>query len=131
MTTWLDVLNDDRGVRAIYGDKTPSLGSVEIHEISMRNEGPRVMFRFDLADYPEDPPKKWADQGFNVVQVQLMLVGTLDFSLQGWSHETVIDLSLEKEGKMVRVSGFTESIRMSITSEAALITSMAAYRVEN
>lgn len=131
MTTWLDALDDDRGVRAIYGNKIPPLGPVKIHEVSMHNEGPRVMLRFDLTDYPENPPKKWVDQGFNVVQVQLMLVGILDFSLQGWSHDSTIDLSLKKEGKVVRVAGFAESIRMIIISEAALITSISAYRIEN
>lgn len=128
MTGWLDVVDDDRGIRTIYGDETPSLGWVDLHEISLHRDGPRVVLRFDLPDYPGDAPKKWVDQGFNVVQVKFMLVGIHKFSLQGWSHDSFLDLSVLRDGQAVRVSGRSESIEMSIVADAALVSSISAYR---
>lgn len=128
MTTWLDALDDPQGIRAIYGDDVPSLTAVPIHEVCLHRDGPRVVLRFDLPRYPTDPPQKWTAQGFNTVQVQLMLVDILELSLDGWSNESVVDLSLERDDKGVTVATLAGSARCHVRARAAFVTSISAYQ---
>ncbi|WP_076842588.1 MULTISPECIES: Imm50 family immunity protein [Protofrankia] len=127
MASWPDVLDDPRSIQAIYDDRTPPLESVVLHEISLHRDGPRVVLRFDLPEYPTHPPKKWLNQGLNVVQIQLMLIGIRDLSLRGWSHESSVNLSLERQGDAVRVAASSGSTTINISAEAASIVSVSAY----
>ncbi len=128
MATWLDVLDDPWGVRAVYGDQTPALGWVELHEVTMHRDGPRMVLRFDLPQYPARPPVKWRDRGCNTVQIQLMLSWVQEVSLQGWSHHSHVDLALEREGHTITATTYAGSTRMSVRAVAASITHMSAIR---
>ena len=130
MATWLDLLEDDRGLSAIYGDEVPSLTCVALHEISLHRDGPRVTLRFDLPEYPVHPPEKWLVNEFNVVQVQLMLIGVEDVSLQGLTRDPRVDLTLERDGQVIKTATQSGSTRLDIRAYAAMITSISAYRAE-
>ena len=131
MTNWLDALDDSRGIRAIYGDDVPPLTGVTMNEVCLHHDGPRVVLRFDLSRYPANPPKKWSDQGFTTVQLQLMLVDIHELSIAGWSNESVVDLSLEQtdNGVIVTTSGGLTQLR--IRAHTATVTSISAYQTED
>jgi hypothetical protein len=131
MTNWLDALDDSRGIRAIYGDDVPPLTGVTMNEVCLHHDGPRVVLRFDLSRYPANPPKKWADQGFTTVQLQLMLVDIHELSIAGWSNESVVDLSLERtdNGVVATTSGGLAQIRIRALS--AIISAISAYQTED
>jgi len=105
----------------------PSLAPVVLHEICLHRDGPRVLLRFDLPDFPAEPPKKWLAQQANVVQVTLTLVGIRSISLSGWSNESVVDLSMLQEDGSVWVTGSGDQVRLDIQAEAATITALSAY----
>lgn len=128
--TWLDVLDDERGVRAIYGDEPPSLQRVTLHEVCLHRDGPRVTLRLDLPEYPSSPPKKWSTQGFNVVQIKLMFVAVVAFSIDGWSNESLVDMTLEKRDDNVRAATSAGLADLSVEAESALVSSISAYRSE-
>lgn len=81
MAIWLDSLDDDRPIRAVYGEQFPSLTAVVFHEVCLHRDGPRVTLRLDLSEFPAHPSKKWLQQEANVVQVELMLIGIQRLSL--------------------------------------------------
>ena len=131
MKTWLDALEDSRGIRAIYGDDVPPLTAVDLHEVRLHRDGPSAVLRFNLARYPANPPKKWVAQRFNTVQLQLRLVDTLELSIESWSNESVVDLSLERDGKNVILTTTAGRARMRIRALAAYVSSISAYQIED
>jgi hypothetical protein len=127
MTTWLDAVDDPRGVRAIYGDDVPPLTAVPVHEVCLHRDGPRLVLRLDLPRYPRDPPAKWTAQGFDTVQIQLMLVDVLELSIDGWSNDPVADISLERDGDAVTVLASAATTRCRARARAATVTEVSAY----
>ncbi len=127
--TWLEVVNDSRGVYSIYGDEAPSLRAVSLHELVVHRDGPRATLRFDLPEFPAVPPKKWAAQGFNVVQVELMFAGVRSINMEGWTSASVVDLSIRQEGDDA-VGSSTGDTRLHVAAQSAVITSLSAYRDE-
>ncbi|UKA05131.1 immunity 50 family protein [Photobacterium damselae subsp. damselae] len=54
---WTKYLLDSNKIKAIFGDKIPSIEAIDLHEVLLNRDGPKVTFRFDLSDYPDNPPK--------------------------------------------------------------------------
>lgn len=127
MTTWLDTLHNPQGITSIYGDAIPTLNAVDLHEICLHRDGPDVVFRFDLPEYPSDPPRKWAAQGFNTVQVRLQLVAVTELSIAGWSHNSIADITVAGDGDMVTLNATAEAYRCHVRARAAAIKSISAY----
>ncbi len=81
--SWVDSLDDARSITAVFGQAAVLSGSVNVHEFVVHRDGPQVRLRFDLDDFPTDPPRKWLIDGFNTVQVDLCLVDVVEFSING------------------------------------------------
>ena len=129
MTDWTDLLDDPRAIRAIFRDTAPSLDQIELHEVVLDRDGPTAILRFDLAEFPIDPPKKWLEQGCNTVQVRLQAIGVRTVEVQGLVTSPVLDLEIRREGKDLHVGGGTAGMSFEITSEWLAITSdsVSAY----
>jgi hypothetical protein len=74
MPEWTSVFSGARGISAIYGSKIPSLGGVRVHEIRAEREGPVLKIRFDLSDFPDNPPEKWRLSGLTWFSLKLFLL---------------------------------------------------------
>jgi hypothetical protein len=70
MTDWTDLVDDPRAIRAIFAVTAPSLDQIELLEVVLHTDGPTAILRFNLAEFPIDPPKKWLERGCNTVQMR-------------------------------------------------------------
>ena len=125
---WLDVVVDARPIQAIYGERVPLLISVVLHEVSLHRDGPRVIVRFDLPEFPVNPPRKWVAQQFNVAQLKLIFDGIHDISLQGWSTNPVVDISIIRAGDRVKASVSSAAVQINIDCDAVLVSSISGYQ---
>lgn len=71
----------------MFGDSEPALDRVDIHEVRLCRQGVTLFLRFDLAEYPSAPPKKWAALEANTVQVELALSSVEHLTIEGWGAE--------------------------------------------
>ncbi|MDT9691001.1 Imm50 family immunity protein [Streptomyces sp. P9(2023)] len=125
--TWTSLLTNPLGIENIYGGYVPELTAVHLHEINFSREGPMMALRFDMPSYPETPPKKWAVQGFNTVQVTLTFAGVQDVSLTGFTFDPVVDIAMSR-GDGVRLEIHSASIRLRASADAAHMAEISAYR---
>lgn len=102
--SWIDLLDDPRSIRAVYGAHVPSLAGAVLHELRLHRDGPQVIFRIDLPEYPANPPEKWVTQGFTTVQLELVLGGVQNVLVEGLSTDSVVDLELGRAGDHVRTT---------------------------
>jgi immunity protein 50 of polymorphic toxin system len=118
MGDWAELLIDPRTIRAIFGETAPSLDQVELVEIVLDvNRGPDAILRFDLAEFPSDPPKKWRDEGCNTVQVRLRAGSVQTLEIRGLLISPILDLKILRDGELLRVQGATGGISIDIASE--------------
>ena len=127
-TSWTDSLLDAAPVKAIFGPNLPTLAGIELHEINLHRDGPRVMLRFDLQDFPVHPPEKWSSAGFNRVQIRLLALGVQLLQVVGLQSNMKVDLSINKDGPLVRLCGDNGTIRFELIAEAVIVESISAYR---
>jgi Immunity protein 50 len=125
--TWLDTVEDDRGVLAVFG-QAPSLESIDVQGVSLHHNGPRIVLAFALRDYPADPPKKWVAQGFTVAQMSLSLVDVRDVRLAGWDVDVVGDLTLDRVDGGVAVAFTSPATTFTCTAAFVYVQGISAYQ---
>jgi len=129
--SWIDVVDDPRGIRAIYGARVPALVRAVLHEIRLHRDGPRVTFVVDLPEYPRSPPRRWAAQRFNTVQIHLTVDGVHSVTINGLSTTSVVDLELMKVGDEVRaVTSAKSSSVVDVRGRWAWVNKISAYLVD-
>lgn len=127
MNDWLDELVNAAPVRAIYGEVTPMLEGIDLHEVTLHRDGPSVLLRFDLHQFPEQPPKKWAMAGFNRVQLKLVADGVHKLDITGLQRKCVMDISILKTGDLIFLSADNGEMKIRIVAEHLLINQISAY----
>ncbi|PQP01640.1 hypothetical protein C5612_20030 [Pseudomonas frederiksbergensis] len=48
-----------------------AIGEVELFSISIDNSRPTITLEFDIPEYPDAPPEKWKQSGFNTCRTGL------------------------------------------------------------
>ena len=124
---WADYLSDFNKLKAIFGDKPPSLKDVDLHDVVLDRDGPKVILRFDVSEFPEAPPTKWLVSGFNRVQLKLMVLGIQDLSIQGWGTRCRCDISISFDDKRILLE-IDDVIKIRIEGDHLLLEGINAYQ---
>lgn len=131
ITNWTDLVLDAAPVRSIFGPKPPTLEGISLHEIILHRDGPRVLLRFDLHDFPVRPPEKWFAAGFNRVQIRLLALDVQELEIAGLQSNVQVDLSVKKDGPLVRLHADNGAVRFDIGAAALIVENISAYREES
>jgi len=91
---WTKTVDETEFLDRLFPDSAPSLSRVTIHELRLHRDGPSVLIRFDLAEYPSDPPKKWVAGAFNTVQITLWAFEIKEWEMAGWSTNTAASMKI-------------------------------------
>ncbi len=94
---WIDLVGSGEFLRKLF-PRAPSLRGVRVLEVDLHQDGPRALIRFDLNEFPEQPPTKWMQSHANKVQVRLMGIGIRDLGVSGWSANNVADIQVLAAG---------------------------------
>jgi hypothetical protein len=124
--SWIDVVDRTEGLVAAYGSQLPTLDRVELVALTLSQDSTPLTLRFDLADYPSEPPRRWALKKANTVQLELALFPLETISLSRWGTLGIADISLTRsENFILRARG--GELDLSATSKFAAVLSIPAY----
>jgi hypothetical protein len=122
---WSLSCDNPEAIARLY-DSVVGLDRVELHELILHRDGPRLQLRFDLPRFPDHPPSRW-QAGANTVQVTLDLWIIEDFLLEGWATSNVGEFALTPSPEGIQVSFRTTSARLSARCVAARIVKVSEY----
>ncbi|WP_431783839.1 Imm50 family immunity protein [Streptomyces chumphonensis] len=126
MSEWIAALSNPKPIQAIYGDVLPVLDEVRVEEICLSVNGPLFRLRFDLVEFPVNPPAKWRLDGLDVVQVEIAFGGVRAISIVEFTADSVCDLKIRKDG-LVSFSGESDSVKFQGAADTATILRVSAY----
>ncbi|WNY82976.1 immunity 50 family protein [Cronobacter dublinensis] len=130
MGSWTDVLVDKIKVFSIFKEEEPSLYNIDIHEIIFHRDGPKITLRFNLENYPSDPPKKWVLQKFNTVQLQLTALDINEVKFSGWEKTNYnLDLNISKCDDLIVISARDDVFCLYIKASYLSVSSISAYTI--
>lgn len=127
--SWTSLVENPEGIASVFSGAVPPLSDVRIHSVALDRDGPQLRVRFDLREYPERAPKKWAAQRFNTVQVELVFGGLSDVELSGFSVAPVGDIVLTS-GEKVHLEIASTDVRVRASAQSVYISKLSAYMDE-
>ncbi|WP_417534256.1 Imm50 family immunity protein [Marinobacterium stanieri] len=125
---WTDFVLKTEAIKSIYGADLPRLEKLNLHEVTLHHDGPRAILRFDLCNYPNNPPKKWSSLGYNTVQIRLMALGIKSLNISGWGSENNISLSLEKNKDIFILKYLGNNGGLEIAADFLILDKVSAYK---
>lgn len=125
---WTNFLLDDRSVKAIFGPSAPTLNRINLHEIILHRDGPTVVMRFDIQEFPVPAPKKWSSSGFNRVQLRLASLGVHLLNIKGLSTNMAADININRKNNFIHICVAGDTIHCEFTADFLLLESISAYR---
>ncbi|MCS0601264.1 immunity 50 family protein [Streptomyces sp. LP11] len=128
--SWNSLLHNPEGITAVYGGDPPDLSGVRLRELTLHEDGPTLTVRLDLPAYPNQPPRKWAAQGFNTVQIELSLSGLRSIELEGFASEVTADVFLS-EGDGIAVDITSPHTRVQAVADTVYMAKLTAYTDES
>lgn len=127
---WLEILDDQSPIRAIFGNEVPALVNINLHEVILHRDGPSALLRFDLEQYPKSPPEKWRLARFNRIQLKLLMIGIRDLSIVGFLSNCVTTLDIFDDVGLIRVRTLGDIVKIDIAADNLRVDSVSAYREE-
>jgi hypothetical protein len=124
---WVSLLVNPEPIRAIFGTHTPSLTGIEVHDLLLGRDGPSLVVRFDLPDYPADPPRKWVEAEANRVQLRLRAVEVRALTVNGVGWATATTMTLEPEDGGVRLRLDAADTCLDALAGWAYVDEISAY----
>jgi hypothetical protein len=126
--SWLDLIDRNEALKAVFGTTVPHLDSVRLHEVTLHQDGPTIVLRFDLSEFPKDAPMKWLKAGHNTVQVRLVLDDVCQTRIEGWTTNNVGNLSVGSNVPAgVRVEFLAGQATLFVVSRFARLDGVSGY----
>ncbi len=125
--SWHLLCKNPLAIEAYY-ESVPTLDDFDVHEISLRRDGPLLTFAGDLARFADHPSQRW-DSTANRVRLILSLWGVSELTLRGWDTTNHGSLSIApgpSSGLTFSFAGPT--IECSGVCDFAMIAKITAYK---
>ena len=105
---WHEFCENPGAITSLYGEIPRDLAQLELAELSIHRDGPRLTLSFLGLPYPERPPSRWVAQGFNAAGLRLVAFPLTAFELSGWSTSNPVQVTVagqESGSKSVEIVG--------------------------
>lgn len=123
---WLEILVEADFLTQIYRT-SPDLSKISVHEVSFDREAAVMRLRFDLPDFPINPPETWTENCFNRVQITLNLTDLTFVNVEGWSYEITGPLSICKTNTGVLLSFSGNGVNMKCAGAFLIVEKINPY----
>lgn len=126
---WFDYCHGARQLSAIFGENVPELNNVTVRSYAFRGDRSEILIGVDLAEFPEQPPKKWVQQEFDTVRLELAIAEIQSARVGGLLSVQNISIAMSRNSKNqieIEVGG-PQREYMEIRSKFVRVSQMRAY----
>ena len=99
---------------------------VDLHEVTLHRDGPRVRLRFDVAAVPHPLPARWAGDA-NRTQVQLACFGISAFTLSGFTTTMSGRLTMRPSDQAWDVEFHAGDVVLALRTSLVRVESLSGY----
>jgi hypothetical protein len=124
--SWIQYVDNPKPITSIY-QQLPVLQQVRILEAQLLQDGPEVLLRIDLNEFPASPPLKWIAGKFNRVQMKLSLIDVSDVQIAGWCTDNVGNIEISQYDGSLRVVFNSPACKLRCDAKFIHIASISAY----
>ena len=92
---WYEVIENSEVISNLY-IHVPLLRSVRLTEVTLYQNGSRMLLKLFAPIFPDKIPKSWEMYRYNTLQIMLEFLNVESFDLLNWIGETKADINIEE-----------------------------------
>jgi len=127
VNNWTEFLSDDHLIKEIYGQKSPDIHQVHVHDIMAKAFENDVYLRFDVRDFPTTVPKKWLVNSYNRVQLTLGLIGATSIQINMNECKSLFSLSIQRYGVDIVLEAKSEGSSIHVVAPLLILSKISGY----
>ena len=105
----------------------PQLVNVRIAQIKILDEGDKATIIFDMPNFPDKPPKKWANLGYNTAIVQLDFFEVEEIMIKSMNNRYRANIEIITDEIDTITVNVTGSVEAKIKARVGMIQSIEGY----
>jgi hypothetical protein len=111
--TWYQHAENPRYVTSLF-PSLPYLQEILVFSVELDREGPRLRLRFNVEEFPDNPPAKWAPE-FNQAQLTADFFDVDNLCIKDWGcdNKSRITATVAEGRRLILVQGEECLIRFS------------------
>jgi hypothetical protein len=123
---WISACHNPRALERFY-TSTDGLELIDLHEVVLQRDGPRLTLRFDVSRFPDrEVPPRWSPAA-NSLQVEVSFWGVTDLRLAGWSPGSRGVLAAATVGSAFQMTYNSAGVELRANFLSARIDGLSAY----
>ncbi|KHK63388.1 Imm50 family immunity protein [Pseudomonas frederiksbergensis] len=106
------------------------IGQIELFSLAIDNSAPTIILEFDIAEYPDVPPPKWKQSGYNTCRIGLNCSAPKNLKIVNIPTENKLTLQItqQRDGYAIQASNATSLIEFE--AKHLLLCGPSAYKNE-
>ncbi|MBV4488933.1 immunity 50 family protein [Pseudomonas sp. SWRI153] len=125
MNFWND-LDGSSFFNRIFTSQIP-IGEVTLFSVNIDNNRPIVILEFDIKEYPEAPPIKWKQSGFNTCRIGLNCSNIEELLIKNIPTKKNLTVSILNEAGSYRIRAINDESVIEFTTKHPLLCGPSAY----
>lgn len=91
---WYTLAENSHVISDLYTE-VPLLQDVELVEVGLTENGVQMSLKVVLPRFPDKPPRKWIESGYNTVQIQIDFLELEEAKISHWSTRNHVNAQIE------------------------------------
>ncbi|MFJ5283352.1 Imm50 family immunity protein [Pseudomonas sp. NPDC088429] len=104
-----------------------SIGEVTLFSLSIDNNRPAIILEFDITEYPESPPAKWSQSGFNTCRIGLNCSNIDELLIKNIPTKQRLTVTILNESGSYRIRAINDESLIEFTTKHPLLCGPSAY----
>jgi len=103
------------------------IGEVTLFSLNIDNNRPIIILEFDIKEYPEAPPVKWKQSGFNTCRIGLNCSNIEELLIKNIPTKKNLTISISNENSSYRIRATNDESVIEFTTKHPLLCGPSAY----
>ncbi len=86
-----------------------------------------MVMRFDLNEFPSNPPMKWLTQNYNCVQLTLQFLSIDCLEIRGWNLDNIGDIQIDRSSERLQCIFNGKTTQIKCMADFISIAKISAY----
>ncbi|MBC3375608.1 hypothetical protein HU762_16780 [Pseudomonas sp. SWRI92] len=126
MKFWND-LDGSTFFNKIFLSSVP-IGEIRLFSLAVDNDNSTIVFEFDIAEYPEAPPEKWKQSGFNTCRIGLNCSPPKNLKITNIPTKEKLILQITQNESKFSVHASNDTSLIEFETSHLLLCGPSAYR---
>lgn len=103
------------------------IGKISLFSVNIDNNRPVIILEFDIPNYPDSPPTKWKQSGFNTCRIGINCSNIEGLLIKNIPTSKILSIEITKNGEKYKIRASNEDSLIEFATKRPLLCGPSAY----